>query len=532
MENSLLEQALLNNFAKQNFGGQTLWTKKLAKWSAIFYSLGRDISGLSQKNMRNPSKTSNGVKKTLRFLELISKAVLLALLLIVGWVFVNITNLVKEKKKAEKDSPDLFDSKTVYADTPGGPPNSCPHVAYFDGKKFLIENDFLLGKPQSFLADFGAIKHLYEAGRVGPDLLKFHAEPQLYNGKLTLRLQEIEVEETFVKWLKLFRVIHPRTSEVVVNSNFTDFHVYDREYLKKNIMLPLSAQCNNSENISHLFQKRDGLWGDQNDQEKVFEKNDEIRVVFRNLKPDEPANLIVKSMHRDWMAGEAKDIIRASRLLSLVRYPHMARVFLLVAAALHLALGRKTTGTTLALLPFIIGGQTHSMVFSYRDLRDKKHPIVVHEPRDWRYATERIDLPPAAVQKDGSLTLLLDFTNRHKLDFLGVIQGAEELTVQVEELSVEEVKHSRLGKLQDAGKEASSCYIHMIPGDTVDVAFQNPTVVPKPEEKVSCLMQSSGFYTALREENKVLAGNWQERISEEAHERLASLDLRKSYKHL
>lgn len=467
------------------------------------------------------------MKKISYYFVFFIKAALLILILIFGWVFVNAQNLAKGKKTKQSSDPnELWGINNASADVKGGG-GSCPHVAYFDGKKFLIENDFLLGKPQSFLTDFEAIKHLYEAGRIGPDLLKFHTEPQSYDGKLTLQLQEIEVEETFVKWLKLFRVVHPRTSEVVVNANFTDFHIYDREYLKKNIMLPLSIEHNRSKDISHLFGDRGRLWSGLDSDKGLFEKNDELSVVFRNLDPNKPAGLIMKSWYRDWMMGEAENI-KKSRVLSFIRSPQVARILILVVAALHTIFGREATGTALAFLPFFIGTQAHSIVLSYRDGRNKKHYIVVHEPRDWRYGTERIDLPSGAVGKDGSLALTLDFTNRHKLGFLGIIQDNPEVPVRVEELSVEEVRHSRLGSLNGSGKETSSSYIHLIPGDTTDVVFKNPAAAPKPEEQISYLMQSSGFYTALRKENKILAGNWREKISEEARERLASLERHQS----
>src|SRR3989344_4945507 len=57
-----------------------------------------------------------------------------------------------------------------------------------------------------------------------------------------------------------------------------------------------------------------------------------------------------------------------------------------------------------------------------------------------------------------------------------------------------------------------------MPGDTVDVSSAEPSRALLPGEKETYLFQSAGFYSALRPEYKKAAGNWTEKLSEEAKE--------------
>ena len=87
------------------------------------------------------------MKKFFNSLTFIFKAFLLIIILLFGWAFINISNLIKGKKISKNDSlsSDPFGADKAMADIP----TTCPHVAYFDGEKFQIENNFLLGKPLS-----------------------------------------------------------------------------------------------------------------------------------------------------------------------------------------------------------------------------------------------------------------------------------------------------------------------------------------------------------------------------------------------
>ena len=204
--------------------------------------------------------------------KFILKAFLLVIILLLGWAFINVANLIKGKKLSEKDSlsKNMFGAGVAGADAPregppppeddhGGPIFACPFVAYFDGKKFQIENDFLCGKFSYYLRS--------KISR--PDLLKFYHAPKKRGGKLTFQLQENEAEESFISRLKFIRVAHPKNSEVIVDSGFEKFYVIERASLQK-IVPAQEVLVNGVKDISNRF----------NDRKRFFENGFEFNSLI------------------------------------------------------------------------------------------------------------------------------------------------------------------------------------------------------------------------------------------------------------
>ncbi len=152
------------------------------------------------------------MKKLFRGISFFFKVVLLVLLLIGGWLYVNVNNLVKGKKVSDSSGQkldDLFGMNQAGADVPGGGINTTPFLAYHDGKEYRLENDILFGRPKSNFSSFELGKRIYEEGLIMPDLYKVTAPVQAINGKLKFQIQEVEPEESFFKWLEVRRVVHP-----------------------------------------------------------------------------------------------------------------------------------------------------------------------------------------------------------------------------------------------------------------------------------------------------------------------------------
>src|SRR3990167_5796855 len=99
------------------------------------------------------------MKKLLNPLSFISKAFLLIAVLIFGWMYINVTNLVKGKKAHDNNNASnngLWGADSANADVGGGGGGggggkytSTPFLAYFDGKQYELENDILFGRPTS-----------------------------------------------------------------------------------------------------------------------------------------------------------------------------------------------------------------------------------------------------------------------------------------------------------------------------------------------------------------------------------------------
>lgn len=441
-------------------------------------------------------------------LKFIFKAFLLVIILLIGWAFINISNLIKGKKLSKNDSfsLDKFGTDKAMADVPA----SCPFVAYFDGEKFQIENDFLCGKLSHYLGKFSRSK------MSKPDLMRFYHAPKKRNGKLAFQLQENEAEETLINRLKFIRVAHPKNSEVIINSNFENFYVIDRASLE-NISLAEEILVNGVKDTFNRFgdQKRFFTNGFESDS-LILNKNDRLEFSFSGLEPNSEPVLIVKSTFRDWIMGEAGEAKIAS-LMSLFYSPKAIRVGLIFMAAIYFVFGRKTFGYWPTFLPLFFGTQAPScsIVFSYKDRAGDFKKAAINKPRAWNFSSEAIVLPKEAIMEDGAMLIKAEFTKRHKLAFVGVLQNEINLPYRDEELCILSAKSSRLGDVTGLISSENKKSLHLIPGDTVDIEIEDPKISLNKDEKDTYLMQSFGVYTPLSSKYKKIAGNWFKKIPTE-----------------
>ncbi len=451
------------------------------------------------------------MKKFYQSFIFLTKAAFLILILLIGWAYIQGVNLFKGKKTTDQGTfLDGWGVNDAHADAVGGGGSGgCPHVAVFSGTEFKIDNDFLLGKPKSFFSDANLIRLLYEHSRIGPDLLKFSLPLVRKNGRLAIQLQEIEEEETFVDSIKLLRVIHPASAHVFVDSSFEKYHVLDNAKFSEKTALPVSI-THKGEEIRNIFSK--DIFNSEF-KAATFERGTVLELAFANLMPGKPAHFFVQSRFRDWMMGRDMTFSVPQTL----RSPLALRAAMFVAGAIYLALGNKASGGIFATIPFFFGmGQEKSIIFSYKTKGGSYKKIVVHEPRDWRSANEAITFPKEAIRSDGSMTIKAEFTKRHQLGFAGVLQDPVVASSREEVLSVTRATHSRLQDVTNEIAQTNKSYTHLIPGDTVEVEFSEPNLSPNEGEQTTYLMQSYGFYTALREPYRKIAGDWQSSLSSEA----------------
>src|SRR3989338_6274703 len=194
-----------------------------------------------QMIMKSTIKSYSCMRKILSFFTFSGKAFLLILLLIVGWTFVNVSNLFKGGKSQKGDDvTGLFLPDDAHADatTTSCILTTCPHVAVFDGHAFKIENDFF---QKSFHTDYFVARSRYERGEMPPDLLRFGAVPRMRDGRIALQLQKIEPEESFIDKVQLMRVIHSMTSEIIPSNVSGKLYAFERADLEHTTALPSRA---------------------------------------------------------------------------------------------------------------------------------------------------------------------------------------------------------------------------------------------------------------------------------------------------
>ena len=484
------------------------------------------------------------MKKFLNSFTFILKAFLLVIILLLGWVFINITNLIKGKKAPDKDSlsNNMFGTDEARADTPPGPnPNpSCPFVAYFDGKGYKLENDILFGRPKSYWPIYETAKAMYEDGRISPDLYKITSPIRPHNGKLLFQIQEIEPEESFFKLFRLKRVLHPKNTEVIVDSEFKKYYILPKSDFLKSVIFPSSVKDAGKNDKEASFTADRAFKNDTKEERGIrFQKNEDVYFSFKGLDAKETPYLLISSWHRDWKLGLEEEWIGNPQFnfRSFISRLDFARVGAAAALLVGSWISGKWGGVAAAASGPLFIGMTQSpcsFAIEYKDRGGTYSKITVTEARAWKYNTEIIEIPRDSVTPDGELELRVMSSKRHTIGFMGISQKVDSLSdknYQEEILPLTAAKHSRLGKdVSSDLKSREGAYVHTIPGDMIDLEFGIPENSVSGENTETYLIQSSGFYTSLRPENQKLAGDWREKVSKEAKERLEKLVSLNSYK--
>ncbi len=480
---------------------------------------------------------------------------LVLLIVLVGWLYLNTQKLFRGKasKDGERTSPLPWGNEHAYADVPGGGGgggDGCPRVACFDGKEFRIENDFLPAEFKNVTSPFLA-RLLGARMPTKPDALILSRSPRQYHGAITLRLQEIELEESFINLVRLERLLHPLSSKVIVDAQTKEIRVFHPDELRRRLKLPVSVVWNGITDVAKIFSNRGKLTAETPAQgDSPFEKGDILDFTFRGLTPREDAFLVLNAAYRDWMPGIADSPSMRLLAQTVQRVPRLARAgaFALTALMLYTMFRQRSTAA-LSMVPFIIGGgdggggagggdggggagggdgvaggdgQNKSIFLSYRKSDGSYRLLTVHKPRSWKYSTEMVRIPAEAIHSDGSTSIRAEFTQKHILGFLGVLQGAKTVPAQSEFLAVNSAEHSRSGDVTVAMQSGRN-ETHLIPGDVVDVRFAGSAFPLAKNQAETYVMHSAGYYAPLRPRYQKLAGNWRERISPEARSHYETL---------
>lgn len=470
----------------------------------------------------------------------------LVLFLLVGWIIASVFRLVFGETWYESQKNVLIDTTTdkARADVPGSS-GSTPFISVWNGTEYKLENDFLFGKPRSYFSSFFEGIREYEANRVFPDLYKIQSPLQLKDGKLTLRIQEIELEESFINGFELLHVAHPSKSEIFVDSEYRKFYAFDREALSDTFIRPLSITSTSGQDVSHITDEKN-LWREPQSHE-VFNKNDYIDVKFSGLVPGAKYAFAVKSNHRVWMMGEDPSILTQAkyRVASFIK----SNIFTRATEASLVFLGLwLTKDHVLSLAPMMgiaIGqisnknpennwggpgstggtsGSGYCLPILYKTQSGEYSHVSTVEPRGWLYSSEMVELPRESVLNSGEMTLRVLSTECHHLAFVGLTKVPAEVPCKIENLKLKHAYHHRLKEVvtNSLGYQKGK-YLHTIPGDVIDMEFELPRTVLGENESETYMIRAGGFYTYLSPESKKTAGNWEEGISEEAKERLEML---------
>ena len=137
-----------------------------------------------------------------------------------------------------------------------------------------------------------------------------------------------------------------------------------------------------------------------------------------------------------------------------------------------------------------------SIIFYIYPLNKSKiKKIGITHPREI-FSTGLMNLSPHLEKNNSSsLEFGLEWTNTHKLDFIGLAQLAspeETKKIKIENLKIESLKHSR--KKEISKKELKKGKVELKPVQFLELTFPYKKITLKPQEIISFFLKSKGYY--------------------------------------
>lgn len=377
----------------------------------------------------------------------------------------------------------------VCIEPPPPPPDqgTCPFLAPWDGRAYVVDNDILIGHPRSYWPEFETAKTMYEQAlepgktRLEPegtgyergDLYRLQQPPVLKDGRYKFLILEREPEESFMDELKLLKVVHEPTTQVFAAADRSKLYAFDVSQIKQ----PASCSTDRGVRCEELIRQpettADAL---------LLQANETINITFDYVPLTAP-----------------KLLVRAKYNLAMARAVSQRKT-----SSLPPPLSRLLARLSDWLLPMLYACQDGSIrvlyQVLYQDAQGDWRRMADLHPRALSYSTEVLEIPEEAMQtfnRAQAIRLRLLWTQLHALSFVGLVDGPSQ-SVSLERLAPVRAYHHRLkGDQAESLRKKDADYLHTIQGDVVEVEFE--TGQPIPEGKAATFaVASEGFYTNLR----------------------------------
>jgi len=288
------------------------------------------------------------------------------------------------------------------------------------------------------------------------------------DGKYKLRIVEFEQEHSYFSNFELIKVIHPKTLKAGVIDNQIVFY--------KNVKRPAKIINKQGKDLTNSLNKNGGFNGKTGDILKLkfgsITGKESILIWRACLRAGYPR---IDSVQK--ALGKLKTTQQLDRFLNkIVSIPW--RVPIIGCIGIH---------------------SSHSSckisIIFYLSLSGKNEKVGIIHPRE-NFSTGLIDLSPH-FKKDSSssLELSLEWTNTHKLNFIGLAQLASSQEIKatkINNLKPETIKHSRQKEINKNDLEKGK--VELIPGQSLELTFPYTKSNLKPKETVSYLLKSKGYY--------------------------------------
>jgi hypothetical protein len=451
------------------------------------------------------------------------------------------------------DSGDSGDTGSCSGDTSGdttGSLGSTPFLCTWNGSTFVFENDVLFGKPRSFFYSKEGGKKQYEEGLVTGDLYKLSNTIEARNGRIPFQLKEIEPEESYIDYLSLLQVTHPREGEVIVSSDFSNYLVFERKALESQEGIEHTSITFNATSLENDLCR-------YSDETRPLEMHTgdtiDLKVKVRNT--DTPLFFILGSQYRDWTIGELPDLTKKESVtfiqerireilsegktlgtIAVGSVKIVALTFVLGAAWLVSSVPNfvsqdKSEDTAKLAHVFGINEARADVPYSSRSLvveclmNGTYEQLDVIQPRYYQRTLEAIRVPQGAIDS-GFVNLRVTATKRHNVTNAFFVAPDRLLSSEATDMRV--VSACKRGGSEDCADtlndKYSGEYLHTTPSDVVDIEFG-----PVPEKSEipgmthTYILKAHGYYTPLSEETKNRVGDWTTRLDADSRAVLQDL---------
>lgn len=434
-------------------------------------------------------------------------------------------------------------SVNTWSGSTGNPgSSSTPFLKVWDGKKYVFENDFLFGKPQTAFASYSEGFVAYTQG-IGGDTYILRTAPKVEKGTLRFQIREIEPEESFIDSFAIHAVDIAPHEALVVDGNLKDVYVFNTEasapvahqllrhyHKKQNVFTEVSFD------VDDTFDTHDG-------EGIMLEKGDElIMTVPRfSLATNTPTFIMVDSHFRDWTLGEQVPFSALDRFT--ISSWALGRSIVTTAFGVSLIVGASFVGSsmsynalrTVVATPYAFADTPHCV--STRDTtctsntgggggKSLKVSVVVDDvrvhletlfPRFVRASKEVVRIPHEILSRIDSelVTVCIEATKRHKVTFASLVTGeiSSPRLVTLTDMQVVNSKTSEdvTGVLQTK----NGTFVHTKPGDVYNVSVSDAP--PLPEGVIRhYVLKTHGFYTKMSDATRREMGrSWYTNLDKE-----------------
>ncbi len=304
------------------------------------------------------------------------------------------------------------------------------------------------------------------------ELYKLEVIPKPKNKKYLFRIIEFEKEHSYFHGFEFIKIVHPKELSIgIINNKIVAF---------KKLILPSLIRDKKGkdwkEKLSNL--NNEILFGG--------EKKDILNIKFDNIQSLGNCYLVFRANLRSGYPRIKEIGQKLERAFSEDKLIDSLKK--VTAASVAAATALKETEDAMAAIP---PAKCYSINLFIRVGEDKKELVHIIHPRE-RLSSGLVDISQHVKKGQESLSLILEWTNSHKLSFIGLAEADSSTTIKQEVLKLSSLKHSEYKNINKESLKDGK--VELIPGQYIDLEFPEKKERIQSGYKTSFVLKSKGYY--------------------------------------